>query len=105
MPTPRYVDANYMLAIGDYAFLVECLNTNNATTRWVLRETPQRTNQSREPRLEDWCGETDNVSRYARGLVKVTGETKNGDRQRIAQVHGAELATALEALGYPELIP
>lgn len=104
--TPRYVDADAEVEVNRPYFLVEADHTGygGVTTRWQLRDQPLRTNQSHQPRLVGWCGETDNVSRHARGMVRVTSIAGNG-RARIVRLQGAELTAALEQAGYPELDP
>lgn len=103
-----WIDSDYDswgMRIGDNAFLVEVKNTSNGAEYMLLQESPLRTNQSREPRLTGWCGETDNRSRYARGMVRIVKYNKSGDRAFVRQLTHKELATALEERGYPELIP
>lgn len=72
--------------------------------RYSVCARPGRTNQSGEPRLTGWLGTTDNVARYARGLVRVGARTPN-DRCRVERLPDAEVPAALEALGFPELTP
>ena len=91
--------------IGDVGYLVETLNTSNGVRLFSIRDRPLRTNQSREPRLYDWCGETDNKSRYARGAWKIVRLNRACDRAQIVRLEGEELAKFLENDGYPELIP
>jgi hypothetical protein len=93
------------LEIGTIGYLVETLNTSSGRTTYALRERPLRTNQSHEPRLSGWCGETDNRSRYARGVWRVTKVNRAGDRASISRVTGADLARFLEEDGHPDLIP
>lgn len=89
--------------LGDCSYLVEVIHTSSGRTSWHLHERPLRTNQSREPRLWGWCGETDNRSRFARGVVRVVDVNKGGDRCRIVSVKGDALVAFLELDGYPEL--
>ena len=101
---PTWIDcSNGYETIGDHCYLVEVLDTSSGRTSWSLHERPLRTNQSHEPRLHGWCGETDNRSRFARGVVRVVDTTKSGDRCRIAAVKGDALLAFLEQDGYPEL--
>lgn len=98
-----WIDADaYETTVGATGYLVETLNTNTGRTTWALRDRPLRTNQSLQPRLHGWCGETDNRSRYARGMVRVVRVTLR-DRALVTKLDGAELAAALEADGYPDL--
>lgn len=98
-----WIDADhYETAPGMVGFLVEILNTSNGGTRWSLQGRPLHTNQSRRPRLNGWCGETDNRSRYARGMARVVRVTPN-DRALLVRLRGAELRAALQASGWPEL--
>jgi hypothetical protein len=106
MSIPTWIDGDfYAHKPGDIGYLVESLDTNTGRTSWWLSERPIRTNRSLQPRIAGWCGETDNRSRYARGVARVVSVNKAGDRIRIACLTGKALAEALEADGYPELIP
>lgn len=105
MAHPSWIDSDsYENKIGDLRYLVETLNTSNGRTSWSLYERPLRTNQSHQPRLNGWCGETDNRSRYARGVVRVMALNAAGDRCRIAQVTGDELQAFLERDGFPACV-
>lgn len=100
-----WIDADhYETTPGTTGFLVETLNTSNGGTRWSLQGRPLHTNQSREPRLTGWCGETDNRSRHAHGMARVVRVTPN-DRALLVRLRGPELAAALELAGWPELVP
>jgi hypothetical protein len=93
------------LSVGTIGFLVETTNTNHGSESYGLYERPCHTNQSREPRLTGWCGETNNVSRTAQGLAKVVRVANNG-RVQIVTVDGAEGAAWLnDVAGYPDLVP
>lgn len=94
------------VSVGDVRFLVETLNTSNGVTTWSLRDAPLRTNQSHEPRLSGWCGETNNRSHYARGMVIVTKVARKYDafnRACVRAAKAAERADALLSCGYPDL--
>ena len=95
-----WIDAD--TTVGTIGYLVEILNTSTGHSHFSIYERPLRTNQSLQPRLHGWCGETDNRSRYARGMVRVTRTTAR-DRARVVQIRGADLAAALENDGYPGL--
>ena len=99
-----WIDRDYQ-AVGDVGFLVEVYLESANATKWRLRDTPPRTNQSLEPRIAGWCGSTNGCSVQARGMARVTATNVAGDRMRIERLSGAELATALEDAGYPELTP
>jgi hypothetical protein len=108
MSIPTWIDADFDTRTGDVRFAIETLNTSTGKTSWSLSDTPLRTNQSHEPRLHGWCGETNNRSRYARGLVRVTKTTdphNDHPRARVQLIRGEALSEALETLGYPELAP
>ena len=103
---PTWIDCDdYETKIGTTGYLVETVNNNARATTWAIRERPLHTNQSNQPRLYGWCGETDNKSRFARGVVRVAALNKAGDRCRVSRLVGAELAAWLERDGYPELVP
>lgn len=101
---PKYISGDACeVRQGDVGFLIE--RSSRGAERWTLSYTPAHTNQSHEPRLHGWCGETNNVSVYARGLARhvATGNPHNG-RIRIEPLTDAtEIARALEVLAYPEL--
>ena len=100
----RWIDS--YATVSTTGYLVETVNNNRGSaSSFSLRERPLRTNQSLQPRLTGWCGETDNQSRFARGVWTVVQTNKAGDRARIAEVKGEALAAFLERDGYPELIP
>jgi hypothetical protein len=105
MAHPKWIDCYYTTKSGDIGYLVETLDTSSGRTSWSVRDRPLRTNRSHEPRLTGWCGETDNRSRYARGVVKVTRVNAAQDRAQISSLSGPELAEFLENDGHPELIP
>ena len=98
-------DFNPTATIGTHGYLVRTLNTSNGVESHSLRERPLRTNQSHEPRLTGWCGETDNRSRYAVGVWKIVQVNKARDRVRIVRLHGADLACFLADDGHPDLMP
>lgn len=102
-----WIDCNdFDTKIGNIGYLVETTNNNaRGATTLSLRDRPLRTNQSNEPRLTGWCGETDNKSRTARGVWKVARLNKACDRALLVQVTGADLAAFLADDGHPELIP
>lgn len=94
------------LSVGTIGFLVEITQNNyGGATRYGLYDRPCHTNQSHEPRLTGWCGETNNVSRTAQGLARVVRAANNG-RVAIVPVTGQEGSDWLaNVAGYPELIP
>jgi hypothetical protein len=87
--------------VGDIGYLVE--THTNGRTSWSLWDRPLRTNVSHEPRLSGWCGETDNRSRFARGVGRVVRVNAAGDRAQIVTLAGDELSEFLARDGYPEL--
>lgn len=93
------------LRIGQFVFLAEVLDASNGRASWRWSDRPYRTNQSSEPRLHGWCGETNNRGLTARGLWCVARVTSSGERARVVQVDGRDLVRALERLGYGELLP
>lgn len=100
----KWIDIDYTQGVSTIGYLVETLNTSTGRTSWSLRERPLRTNQSLEPRLFGWCGETDNRSRTACGVWTVVQVNKAGERARITQLKGEALADFLEKDGYPDLV-
>ena len=102
MSRPVWVDF-FDAEVGDYFFLAEILNTNTGISRLTLYDRPCRTNKSHEPRLTGWCGATNKASITARGVVRIVGTNKAGDRAQIAAVRGVDLDSFLRSEGYPEL--
>lgn len=98
-----WIDNGEMDTVGTIGYLVE--TSSNGSASFSLRERPLRTNQSLQPRLFGWCGETDNKSRTARGVWRIDATNKSGDRAKISKLAGSDLAEFLERDGYPELIP
>lgn len=102
----KWIDIQYgeTAAVGAIGYLVETFDTSRGGDgRLSLRERPLRTNQSHEPRLSGWCGETNNKSKNARGVWKIVRMNKAGERAQIVELTGPELTAFLEADGYPEL--
>lgn len=102
---PRFIDEpeDFDVTTGQVYFLQELLSTNTGVATWRIRPRPAQTNVSHAPMLRGWCGETNNVSLTAHGLVKVAAVVKG--RLRVEPVAAKDLPEALEALGYPELAP
>ena len=97
-----WIGPDEMLKVGDFGFLIEKSHDNHGWTRYELCDTPEVANISREPRLYGWCGSYNNLSTTGCGMYRVKRVAKNS-RCYIEQLEGAELAAALEDLGYPEL--
>lgn len=85
-------------------FIVERHDTSRGISTLVLRERPAATNMSHEDRLWGWCGTSNNVSVTAHGMIEVTKVSKDGTRALVKRLHGPKLRTALESLGYDELL-
>ncbi len=102
---PIWIDCEYGTKLGYVGYLVETFNSNTGGTSWSLYERPLHTTKSHEPRLEGWCGEENNRSRFARGVVRIVLVNTRGDRALIARVTGEDLVSFLESDGYPELGP
>lgn len=97
-----WMDNSEMVRVGQIVFVVEIIREGRSY--FGLRSTPLRTNKSHEPRLHGLCGETDNISRFARGIGVVTRLAgPYDDRARVRQLIGKSQSVALEKLGYPEL--
>lgn len=101
-----WIDCSSDVNVGFTGYLVSSDNSN--TRSWdvlALYPTPLRTNQSHKERLTGWCGETDNVSRTAKGVWRIVRLNKLGNRAQIVQLHGAELCAFLADDGRANLIP
>ena len=57
---------------GDY-FLIRVV-PQDREDHYELARQPGRTNMSHEEMLTGWLGETNNVSRYAEGAVRITND-------------------------------
>jgi len=102
-----YIDEhNSELRDGEVGFLVSRLNTSRGSRSeyYSLQRHPAHTNQSHEPRLRGWCGETNNVSVTAAGLARVAKTFGNGRlRLRVIRTGSSLERIILEQLGYPDL--
>jgi hypothetical protein len=88
--------------MGQVGFLIERENVNKGGKGLRLSDHPPITNLSHQPRLHGWCGTTNDVAVYARGMAKVVRVCKNG-RAQVAKIEGDELKAALNDFGYPDL--
>lgn len=100
--TTMWIGPDESLRAGDVGFLVERSHNLHGTSRYGLCDTPAHSNLSHEPRLHGWCGTTDDVATYGRGMARVERLAKNG-RALVRVLTGDELAEALEEHGYPDL--
>lgn len=91
------------LSVGDVGFLIERSHERERWTRYEIRHTPPYTNRSHEPKLFGWCGSYNGLSTSGVGLVRVMRVARNG-RAFVEQLEGDDLATALDELGYPDLV-
>lgn len=100
-----WIDTDGTIGVGDIGFLIESTDNNRrGAVKYRLDSEPRCTNQSLQPRLTGWCGETNNVSVYAMGLRRVSKLTKDG-RALLARLTDAERDEWLRANGYESLIP
>lgn len=101
--TTKWIGPDESLAVGQIGFLVEHSDSMTGRTRFELRNLPAHTNQSHKPRLEGYCGTYNDVATYGRGVVKVVRMAANG-RALVQVLEDDALTSALEELGYPELL-
>lgn len=101
-----WIDNNnyHNLYVGCVGFLVRSLHANNGAETYHLNARPLRTNVSGEARLRGWCGETNNISRYAEGVWRISRENKSGTRLLISKVTGKDLERFLQEEGYSDLL-
>jgi hypothetical protein len=99
---PKYIDLDQCGVDPGHGvgFLLEAIR--EGVSHFSVADRPGYTNQSHKPLLDGWLGETNNVSRFARGLVRCTGRSPN-DRVAIEPLTGDDVAAALDSLCYPEL--
>jgi hypothetical protein len=71
----------------------------------IVSARPGRTNLGGEVKLQGWLGETNNVSRTARGMWKVAALSQDGGRARLASVPARERETLLQRLGLQSQTP
>jgi hypothetical protein len=94
--------SSYSSATGDIGFLIRTSDENHGNAcRYRLSDHPAHTNQSREPKLNGWCGTTNNVSTTACGLARVSRIAKNGRVCLVDVTEPEKVTAALEELGYP----
>lgn len=102
-----YIDEhNSEMGDGEIGFLVSRINTSrgSASEYYSLQARPAHANMSHEPKLNAWCGETNNVSVTAEGLARVAKTFKNG-RQLLRSIPAGseEERIALVQMAYPDL--
>jgi hypothetical protein len=97
----RWIGDGEEYSVGQIGFLLTTCR-DGRDERGYLSEHPGHTNMSHERRLYGWLGTSDDVAHYAHGMARVTRIAQNG-RACVVTLAGAELAAALEQLGYPEL--
>lgn len=100
-----WIDGTGMEQAGQVGFVVERSNAIRRSESTLLQDDPPRTNQSHEPRLTGWCGTTNDVAVYGRGMARVLRCSRSGQRVYVESLEGEELAAALDEAGYPELAP
>lgn len=99
-----WIDYTEPVDVDDVVFVASVLDTSNGGERYRYSLSPYRTNQSHEPRLTGWCGETNNRSVTAEGLFRVVKIAGNyNERLQLKRVPAAELSAELMQLGYPEM--
>lgn len=90
--------------VGAVGFLVEHYRPGKGSSH-ELRAEPMTDYRSGRPALEADGQPWNNVHPYGRGLYRVARYAKSTLRVCLSRVPAADVATALEGLGYPELIP
>lgn len=101
-----WIDTNWDgISVGDLVFVAQSFNTSNGTSRYVYSNRPFSTNQSHQPRLYGWCGETNSRSVTAKGLYRVTRVATKSERVQVVKLTGHELAAGLDRVGHPDLVP
>ena len=100
-----WIDEYQCSSVDGVGFLVRIVDNNHGSAEsYRLDDRAPCTNMSHEPRLRGWCGETNNVSVYAKGLARISRRTKNGRLCLTPIAQGSEEeSSALEELGYPGL--
>ena len=94
--------SSYSNTIGDIGFLIRSNDENHGNAcRYRLSDHAARTNRSHEPKLEGWCGTTNNICVTACGMARVSRIAKNGRVCLVSVENPDEVAAALEELGYP----
>lgn len=97
-----WVDNDEDLNVGSVAFIRQ-VSPQGRADRMVVSLRPCKTNRSHEARLHGWCGETNNVSIYAKGVGRVLKVNKTGERVMVSILNDEELDNALDELGYPDI--
>ena len=99
-----WIDNPSNLEKGDFGFLIQQTNTTTNDHRRLVRIAPARTNPSHDAKLTGWCNDTNHISTYAQGVVRIVRVAKN-ERAQVVMLQGEQMTDALQNLGYPELIP
>jgi hypothetical protein len=85
-------------------FLVERSHELEHWETASLQASPASTNMSHRPRLVGWCGTTNNVGVYGRGIGVLVKWNSAGDRALIREATPEEAAKFLEAEGWTDLL-
>lgn len=95
-------DNNY--SKGDVVFIFENYDTTRAKTTLSMSKRPGAKNMSKEDTLIGWLGETNNISKTAKGVGVIISESKDGTKCRVRRYQTkAEIIAACTALGHPNL--
>lgn len=99
-----WIECQYGDQTGDIGVRVQRVDNNRrGIVRQVFTPRVPRTNVSGEPKLKGWLGETNNISRTALGVVRVTRLTADGDRVLVRRATPAEVRAWLKEQGLPGL--
>lgn len=90
--------------VGSTWFLVSHSHALKSWTRYELRDSPPKTNQSFEDTPIGWCGTYNDVATYGRGVWRVVRVAKNGRVQLARVTDRAEIAAYLDEIGFPDLV-
>jgi hypothetical protein len=98
-----WIDGDY--EVGTTGFRIDRSNPIQRTESTILAQRPAHTNRSHAPRLSGWCGSWNDTNTYANGVWRVSRRAANGRVQIVPVTDREILATFLDTVGYPELLP
>ena len=92
------------LQVDQVGFLIEAENCIRGSDSHYLADRPACGNQSGMPRIRGWCGTTNDVAVYGRGLWRVVKIARNGRAKIEELTDRSAIESALDELGYPDLL-
>ncbi len=95
--TTKWVNEASGITVGELVFVVEVSPQSKAEYS-EARVTPGRTNMSNEAKLRGWLGDTNNVSRHARGAGRIMRRSRRDDSRVLVELLSDDDAAVVDAM-------